>query len=119
MFRSLLVVGCWLLVVKKIKVRQSFFYNQQQTTNYQLSLDLHLREVQFDRSLATEDRDLDLQLLFVHIDFPDEAGEVVERSVDHLHRITLAERLGDRLDMLTLLDAIEDLADLVGLKRRG
>jgi hypothetical protein len=48
-------------------------------------LRLYLSIIQFDRRLASEDRDLDLQLLFVFVDLLDLRAEAGEWSVDNLH----------------------------------
>src|SRR5579883_272604 len=53
---------------------------------------LHLGEVELDRRGASEDRDLDAELLLVGLDLLDRAREVGERAVDDADLVARLER---------------------------
>src|SRR5262245_7040573 len=79
-------------------------------------LDLH--EVELDRRGAPEDADEHAQLPLVWLHFLYHPVEVLERSVDHLHLLTLLEEdLRLRLDR-ALFHLVRDLPHL-GLGDRG
>src|SRR6185369_12798358 len=80
-------------------------------------LDLH--EVELDGRRTPEDADQDAQLALLRLHLFDDAVEVLERPVDHLHVLAgLEEDLRLRLDR-ALLDLLRDLSHLgLGDRRR-